>query len=279
MTAQAIALAVLVAVVGMPHGGLDHRFGRAILQPTLGRHWVWAFHGGYLAIMLVVLLGWLVAPLATLAVFVLLSAYHFGSADKEPGSSLGVWLTILRGGLVVWVPALAWPDEFSRLTAWVVPGERWPVDLPRQPLVQALLAVATVAAFVGSAVISPRSAVLVAALIGVCVVLPPLMSFLVYFCGWHSVRELLGLARRADPTSLTRGLKRVLVAAAPAAVGACLLAAAGWYVAGGPDRPLTPSLIQAVFIGLSVVAVPHILLTAWAQQVQADPFRTEPAVA
>jgi len=82
----------------------------------------------------------------------------------------------------------------------------------------------------------------------------PLVSFPVYFCGWHSSRGLERLRKELGESwpELARSL-------APLTVGAIVLVGlAAWLVLGGADWNGT--LIRATFVGLSAVAVPHLLL-------------------
>ena len=81
---QALFLAVLTALVGTPHGGLDHFVGRAICRPIAGRWWPVVFTTYYLGFASVVLAGWVVAPLATALAFFLASASHFGEGGRLP---------------------------------------------------------------------------------------------------------------------------------------------------------------------------------------------------
>jgi Brp/Blh family beta-carotene 15,15'-monooxygenase len=271
VTAQVVALAVLVAVVGMPHGGLDHRFGRAVLRPSLGRVWPATFLAGYLVVMVGVLAGWWFLPLPTVVGFVVLSAVHFGSAEVEPGSPGGLARAALLGGMVVWMPALVQPVEFTRLLTWVVPRNRWPEHLLFDPAARAclgaLLPVAVASAFATSA----RSGVRTVAFAVVFAIAPPLVSFALYFCGWHSAVELYRLARQAHPEQPAAGLARVVAEAAPLATLAVLMIAAGWW-AGAADRSPTPWLVQTVFVGLSAAAVPHMLLHRAAARRGVNPF-------
>jgi len=61
----AALLALLVAVVGLPHGAADHRFAQPRLEPLLGMAWLPVFLCGYVAVAAVVACGWLVAPAVT----------------------------------------------------------------------------------------------------------------------------------------------------------------------------------------------------------------------
>jgi Brp/Blh family beta-carotene 15,15'-monooxygenase len=95
---------------------------------------------------------------------------------------------------------------------------------------------------------------LVASLVVLFAIASPLVSFLVYFCGWHSARGLQRLRRELGESwpELARSL-------APLTVGAiALVGLAAWLVLGGAGWNGT--LIRATFVGLSAVAVPHLLL-------------------
>jgi Brp/Blh family beta-carotene 15,15'-monooxygenase len=95
---------------------------------------------------------------------------------------------------------------------------------------------------------------LVASLVVLFAVASPLVSFPVYFCGWHSSRGLERLRRELGESwpEMARSL-------APLTVGAiALIGLAAWLVLGGAGWNGT--LIRATFVGLSAVAVPHLLL-------------------
>jgi hypothetical protein len=134
---QTLLLAAMTAVIGVPHGGLDHRFGRGVCHRWTGRWWPIVFAVGYLLIVTLVLVGWVIVPMATIGLFFVLSAIHFGDGESLP-------LAAVEGGMVIWVPFLARPEEAARLLAWVTPGrlsesiERAAVEL--RPLAWALAA-------------------------------------------------------------------------------------------------------------------------------------------
>ncbi|VTS02307.1 Brp/Blh family beta-carotene 15,15'-dioxygenase [Tuwongella immobilis] len=269
MPLQAIAFVCLVALVGMPHGGLDHRFGRMFLRPKFGRHWVMLFATGYLGIMMLVLLGWLVMPLVTLAGFVLLSAIHFGLAESMSSRRQTLVRLIAVGGLVVWVPALLQPQTFTELLSWVVPNQRWPSEMLFRPETQSLLGLLVITAILSRFMDGLRAGLITLGFIGIFAFTPPLVGFLIYFCGWHSAWELVRLARFANDSNPRLGFLRVAWDSLPLSMGASLLIALGWWLTSG--HPIEPKLVQAGFIGLSVVAVPHLLLH-WAVPDHQNPF-------
>jgi hypothetical protein len=68
--------AVLVAILGVPHGGLDHWTGRRLLASRFRDSWWLMFFPGYLAVGVAVAASWFVFPLATVIGFFLLSANY-----------------------------------------------------------------------------------------------------------------------------------------------------------------------------------------------------------
>ena len=76
-------LALLVALIGLPHGAGDHRLARSRFEPFLGPGWWGVFLVGYLAIAAAVVLGWVVTPAATIILFFFASAWHFGQEEPD----------------------------------------------------------------------------------------------------------------------------------------------------------------------------------------------------
>ncbi len=273
---QTLLLAVMTAVVGIPHGALDHRFGRALCRPWAGRWWPFVFAAGYLSVGSLILAGWVITPLVTIAIFFLLSAFHFGGEGPFP-------MAVVEGGMVIWVPFLARPVEAVRLLSWVTPGRQtesiqsFVVEVRPFLWVLALILAGRViwVASVGLCDSRPRivlEAVRLAVFAGLFATAPVLLSFIAFFCGWHSTREIAQLAARANPSRPFRGLAWVIRESAPLTVVVVIATAvaAWWQLAGGQSAELV--VVQAVFLGLSAVAVPHILLHAIAQRLHVDPF-------
>ena len=276
---QTLLLAAMTAVIGVPHGGLDHRFGRGVCHRWTGRWWPIVFAVGYLLIVTLVLVGWVIVPMATIGFFFVLSAIHFGDGESLP-------LAAVEGGMVIWVPFLARPEEAARLLAWVTPGQlsesiqRAAVEL--RPLAWALAAIMIgriiVLAWAGVRGRSPRAAVeafRLTAFAGLFATAPVLLSFVAFFCGWHSARELAQLAVRANPARPLRGLATVINHSAPLTVVVVVATILGarWRLSGGHTAEVV--VVQAVFLSLSAIAIPHILLHAIAQRLDVDPFALE----
>jgi len=267
-------LAVLVAVVGLPHGAADHRFARCRLEPILGPAWGSVFLTAYLAIACGVALGWFFEPAATVLVFFLASAWHFGQEEPDLAAGprgatlLRTAFRVARGGVVIWIPVALQTDEVVRILSLTAPHGaapqiRWAVDA----LVVcswAMLAIEVVAVVrqslsaVASAGRRRRILLLdllmVASLATVLATMNPIVGFLVYFCGWHSVRGLRRLRRE-----LGENWWQLALSLAPmTALSIALIATTACLVLQAPTW--NDTLIRATFVGLSSVAVPHLVL-------------------
>jgi Brp/Blh family beta-carotene 15,15'-monooxygenase len=264
-------LALLVAMVGLPHGAADHRFARPRLEPVLGIAWLPLFLSGYLAVAVVVVCGWFVAPAVTIFAFFLASAWHFG--QEEPRLAIGPRclrpvFRFARGGLVIWTPLVFHAGEVATILGLAAPGSSGPaIDQVTSLLTGCawtMLAIAAAAWGLQSLTAVRRSGrirrvlltdnAVVASLVLLFAVASPLVSFPVYFCAWHSARGLKRL--RVELGESWSQLAKSLAPLTAAAIA--LVGLASWLVLGGAGWNGT--LIRATFVGLSAVAMPHLFL-------------------
>lgn len=281
--------AVLVAILGVPHGGLDHWTGRRLLASRYRDSWWLMFFPGYLALGLVVAVSWFVFPVATVIGFFLLSAWHFGREDQhriarksgyQRASNAAEHVSaIALGGLVIWVPALVRSEEMAWMLRMIISAKdagaadqivfftRWiAVLLCPLALVGCVLEVCREG--------RDLNAWVPVATAGIAAGAPILVSFTAYFCLWHSI---LGLSRLRSQEGLTgpRFVASILPLSVLAVAG---VVAAGWFFRQSPGTSsigTIPASLQTLFIGLSAIAVPHLLLHEWADRAHRASFRPE----
>ncbi len=281
-----------ILFIGLPHGGLDHRVGTRLLQ-----RWGWPaplslFITLYLLLSAAVLAGWYLWPGLTVMLFFLLSAWHFGleEDDAPPANPWQSFARFSQGAMIIWVPCLfqamavtsllqtTMPSHHAGLAETVVMlwGHSWPIwaigllilllDWPPQTAPTQQLPLKTTTnqqqAAANHTTLPPapitrlqvtRSCRVLA--FGLLfAVADPLLAFTVYFCGWHSVRGLRQLYRTSGQTTL--GFLRDLLPISLAAISLFLLGF-GFY---SNQLSWWDSMIRVSFIGLSAVAIPHLLL-------------------
>ncbi len=247
---ELLIVAVMIILLGVPHGALDTIFARQLYQVRSLRSWL-SFGVLYGAPAVAVVALWLVAPTVFLLGFLLISAVHFSGdpADGTRGLS-----RLLYGGAVIVLPTLLHAAEVDRLFSLLAGSEA----AARLTPWLASLAWPWFAALVASALLEARrsrqTGLELLAVMALATAAPPLVAFTVFFCGMHSARHILRTVAYASPTApwllLTASLLPMALVLAASAIGWLCLA----------DTPLDARLIQFVFVGLAALTVPHMAL-------------------
>jgi beta-carotene 15,15'-dioxygenase len=244
-----------LVLLGLPHGAVD-----PLLRPLPSASSPLRFHVVYLALLTGAALFWWSLPSIALTAFLLMSVWHFAhdwprrvpAGPAAPPSLLGY----AGASCVVVLPCVYHPewvvDAFTLLarSAIAAEGLRQVLGASLPLLVVALLWGTRSALRDRAWADLTEVAVLVVAL----AVLPPVLSFTLYFCCVHSPRHLAEVSRRVPSLSrlgLTAALFTTLTAFA-----------AGAFVWFNRGVGLEPALTSVVFIGLSVLTVPHLWTVA-----------------
>ena len=250
LPAQVLMLAPLVAVLGLPHGALDLPIAEA-LWPLTGWRRKAVFVAMYLGVSGAVIAIWLLAPGASLAMFLGYSALHFSDDWTQAWPPLR-WS---GGAATIGAPALLHHGEVEAIFAVLAPQ----IVAALVADAAALVGVLAFAGFVLCCVLSRQARGAAALEQGIlwitAAALPPLMYFAVYFCALHSVRHftatmrVIADARRAMAVAVTLSAMVTL-----AAVMVQLYGSTAQVV------DLTDQIIRIVFIGLAALTVPHMIL-------------------
>ena len=262
----AAALAILataVAVAGLPHGALDPLLARAagVWRSAWG---LALFLLGYLALAVGVVAVWAVQPGITLALFLLLSAWHFAGDWR---GELEAPARAAAGAAVLLVPALFQREAVAGVFVHLVPaaaagGVAEAMHYLALPALLALMVLGAPALRHGRWLTAELTTIVLLAWL-----LSPLLYFTVYFCALHSPRHMLGMRP-------LRGVsRRALIATAAALTMAAVAFGALAYPLLSPVDWDT-RLLRVVFIGLAALTVPHMLLVEFvARRGRAGPPR------
>ena len=244
--ALTIILALLVAVVGLPHGALDPLVAReaGLWRDARG---LAKFLAIYLLLAAIAGLLWVWAPRFSLGAFLAYSAWHF-SGDWRDWLARG-W-RLCAGVGVISAPSLLHPELVGNYFS-VLTGH----NMESMIRVLQWLAVPALCGTLISGMLIIRKHPTVAAELAVLAVsalfLPPLVFFLLYFCGLHSPRHLIDTAKamkRSTATATAAGLTLLTVG----------LGILFFYLL--PTTQADTRFLQITFIGLSILTVPHMIL-------------------
>jgi beta-carotene 15,15'-dioxygenase len=248
-----LVAAGLIILFGLPHGALDIMVA-GLHRNLKDRDALLGFLAQYVAVASTVAVTWWFFPGIALVGFLALSAIHFGGDWDDLCDRVGQ-ATI--GAALLASTTLLHQEQVSEIFGWLVPRTVAAV------VTQALQVIAPIA-LAGAAVLLvlranglPFAVGEVAATLACAVVLPPITFFVLYFSVLHSVRHLC-VTRDALRQHNARALIREGAPYALLAAIICLGGSAA-FLHLGPGR----ALLSSVFVVLSALTVPHMLLVEW----------------
>lgn len=208
-------IAIGLFLLGVPHGAVERSDTAAkFIMPTM------AYTSLYIVFGILVFASWLISPLGTLVIFLLLSAWHFGQSEPHI-RSIGLWVII---GSCLFYPAQTL-GIFAQLS-------------DSGPPPQTLITLSTYAAL---AVIPfacmehiwhmrkgrQPSLLRPAFVLVLFLVLPPIPAVAVYFFALHGLgefaRTLAAVSRGTDGMTVKKALTLYAPATLPAMIGAVVI--------------------------------------------------------
>jgi beta-carotene 15,15'-dioxygenase len=237
---------VLIAVFGLPHGAAD----ALLIRRRWPRFLAWtAITSAYAIIAVASALFFFQFPAIGLAIFILISIWHFGSLDSRGMPS---WSIFGAGGVFIFGPFLLWGPEINSYLSQLGLSE-----LHRSQLLTVapwLLAVCIVTLMLAALMALPiKKPTLfgIALTVPIAILLPPLLSFSLYFSLLHAPRH------SADLSRYLAGWWRQ-----PRVLIAVLLTwiVAGIWIAYGNSSDISERTVTALIIGMAALTVPHMLL-------------------
>ncbi len=288
---QYAPLVASALVLGLPHGAVDHlavartRGRRPDLRAIARVVALYAAVGGAYAV------GWFLAPATAFALFILVTWFHWGQGDlyalvaladadhlRSPAHRLGT--VVVRGGLPMLVPLLAFPEWYRRVAVTLVgrfaPGTAATLSPAFRPDVRLGLGLAYGALVVltlglGYVRATDRGpwrldAAETVGLVAYFAVVPPVLAIGVYFCLWHSLRHIARLLLVDDAATAALRDREPTAAFARFARDALPLTLASLALLGGlalvvPNPPETvPEWVGLYLVFIAVVTLPHVVV-------------------
>ncbi|MGB9952372.1 Brp/Blh family beta-carotene 15,15'-dioxygenase [Haloarcula marismortui] len=290
---QYVPLVVSAVLLGLPHGAVDH----LAVARTRGERPDWRAIARVFALYGVVggayALVWFLAPAAAFVLFIAVTWFHWGQGDLYALVALAdadhlrslpqrVGAVLVRGGLPMLVPLLAFPEWYRRVAtdlvslfapdaaaaiAWAFRTDvRTALALAYGALVVATLAV-------GFARADARQPWLLDAgetlgLLAYFALVPPVLAIGVYFCLWHSLRHVARLLLVDDDATAalenrdpTAALARFARDAAPLTVASLALLGGLYFLVPNPPGSV-PEWVALYLVFIAVVTLPHVVVVS-----------------
>ncbi len=280
--------------VGMPHGAAD----LAVLRSKKEGQKVWEAFFWYVASMIGVFTVFIFNPTMSLVGFIMLSLWHFGSAENSKPTGSGIFcehllLSFAKGGIVIGMPLAAWPAATSSIATELItliePARSlFGLPLLAHPIYSeshisstglALLAIAFLSwclIFIslarhlkthGTKELVKKSSVFFSYCL-ICIlelITSPLFGIGIYFLAFHSWRQMPALAKYFTPPDLEIHPLRQVISVHKAAIPLLLptwilLGVTWWSLSGGTDLRNLALLSLLVYL---VVTPAHEVLYEW----------------
>ncbi|HLO56350.1 MAG TPA: Brp/Blh family beta-carotene 15,15'-dioxygenase [Saprospiraceae bacterium] len=192
-------LGILLVTIGLPHGATDYLLFRRMHRSKLTKKQIFRFFAIYVTAVLGFLLFWLIFPLYSFIIFIVISAYHFGQSNWEniiipKAYSILInffWGVFAIGGSVLW----HW-DESKMIIGQVI-GFIPDLSLTLMANIQVSLVIINVLIILFLKYHQKLNTLALLVEISKIIILsllfyftPMLVGFALYFALWHSLSSL-----------------------------------------------------------------------------------------
>ena len=253
---QYYLLLITVTIIGIPHGFFDYSIAERLFKNT--RNWIYYFTSGYILLSLLYLFFWFQFPLASLIFFLVISTFHFGIEELThiEYKDMNLFQILVIGSMPIILPILFHPIEVFYIFEQILGLEinQLSIDVYMYYLYFLLL-------FIALFLNGIKRSWIYLVLILNFILLPPLISFILYFCFHHSIRHYIYsiyssnlVPEKSDTKSYLR--KIVMTSVLFTILVLILLGGYGQY-------SFDVIIVKYIFILLACLTLPHLLLNIY----------------
>ena len=247
----------LISTIGISHGALDNLKGNKVLK-FYGIKQKYLFYLTYLMLSLFVIFFWILLPLLTLSLFLLVASYHFGKEDSNFGrikKRKFINLYFLLKGSVVVIAPLAFHTEETLQIFEILNVQ---LNFINEKILISFLALS----FLSNIFILDDKGIALAdwfTIFALNIAFSPLLAFTIYFCFLHSIRHSLSLIYELNKNNFNKGFKEFIKKALPLTIITGVLYLIAVFILTNSYN-LDNAILKVIFIGLASLTFPHILL-------------------
>jgi Brp/Blh family beta-carotene 15,15'-monooxygenase len=266
---QLVFFIVIILLTGVPHGSLDFFVEKQIQHQALRKLLLANFLIKYLLNMLLYGIVWWLLPTVALALFIGLTAYHFGEIDwpirKYPKLD-AVLYTLYGFQLIVFIItshiAAATPilqqlvQQQIPTTVWLQWGNIGCIASGVGLVIQLILLAVFYKKIGWRVQVLQRFLVQSIVLIAIIYILPLYLSFGFYFGIWHSFLSFQLIHKQMQLTNNATGWATLIKKALPFTIIAWLGIAA--LIVLQTQTPTQWLAISNLFVGIAILTLPHL---------------------
>ncbi len=261
---------LLVLIIGVSHGSLDHIKGKKLLE-LLNIKSTYVFYIIYILISALVLLTWILLPSITLLIFLIIASFHFGKEDTQflvdNRSYLNQLLYFFKGFLIILAPLTFHFQETVTIFKLLLIDNK--IFYSNLDFIETnnVIQIGITCSFLSSVFLflknfEIKKFVIFLDYFSILILnyyLTPLLAFTVYFCFLHSIRHSISLADELDRKNVINGFKIFIKKALPLTILTGVFSLIALYLLSN-SYDLDSAILKIIFIGLASLTFPHILL-------------------
>ena len=253
----------LIATIGVSHGSLDNYKGKKLLRfYSLKNSTI--FYLSYIFIVVLIILLWKIFPTATLFIFLIIAAYHFGKEDslgKIGKSNFELLYYFSRGSIIILAPLAFNANEtieIFRIISSAIFTDYFLI-LEEYYFFKLMLGLVILSSYLVSEKESASFYFEITSILALNYFFNPFFAFTIYFCFLHSVRHIISLSSELDKENIKKGLNMFFNKALPLSLITAILFIIALYLLLDLNQ-LNEAIFKVIFIGLASLTFPHILL-------------------
>jgi len=262
-----IFFGIFVIMMGIPHGAIDHLIEEKYLEKQQKPFSLFRFLFKYIFQIVVYALLWFLMPALSLFLFLLLSAWHFGESDMQPGPKHPLWkiVQMILGSLVLFFILMREPiytgDMIYRITKEsriALDSWQWAADnfiILYVTLLVSLTFLSLIAIRYEQLKFQKIKWINFVLVLGVIYFLPLLPAFALYFGGWHSLNTFDHMSEFLNKKNSLWELWKAALPFTLLAVFFMVITALIWS-----NFMIHIDPLPIIFIFIAVITLPHLLV-------------------
>ena len=267
---SSILCLLLILVIGVSHGSLDHIKGKKLLNFfKIKSNYI--FYITYILISAAVIATWISLPSTTLILFLIIASYHFGKEDTQflinDRSYFTQMVYFFKGLLVILAPLyFHFQETIAIFKLLLIDNEKFYSSLTfietNKVILIGIICSTLSSIFLFLKNFEIKKFVIFLDYFSILILnyyLSPLLAFTVYFCFLHSIRHSISLAIELDPNSVVNGFTLFVKKALPLTILTGIFSFIAMYLLNNSYN-LDSAILKIIFIGLASLTFPHILL-------------------
>ena len=261
---------LLILSIGISHGSLDNIKGKKLFQ-LFGINNLSIFYLLYALTSIAIIILWIIAPIFSLVIFLIIASYHFGKEDTQflifKKSYFIQLLYFIKGTLIILAPMYFHFDEtVSIFKLLLIDNESFYKFLNFVETKRILFFGIVFATFSNILLFTKnyefKKFTIFLDYFSILIInyyFSPLIAFTLYFCFLHSIRHSISLMNELNETDLNIGFKLFIKKALPLTFLTAAFCLVGLYFLNN-TYSFNSSILKIIFIGLASLTFPHILL-------------------